>query len=164
MKLIIENGVVVGTFDGFGVGLEVADDSPVGIGWVVADEGYAPPPERSLSEIKLIKNADINAWRAKANTGTFAHDGKVFACDALSRSDIDGVNGYAAIYGALPPDFPGAWKAVDNSYYPIADLAAWKVFYASMVAAGTANFMHAQQLKAQLAAATTPEAVAAIAW
>lgn len=164
MKLIIENGVVVGTFDGFGVGVEVEDDSPVGIGWVVTDGGYAPPPERSLSEIKLIKNTEINAARAAANGGTFAHDGKTFACDALSRSDIDGVNGYVALFGALPPDFPGAWKAADNSYLPIADVAAWKAFYASMVAQGAANFAHAQALKAQLAAAETPEAVAAIVW
>lgn len=135
---------------------------------IVADADGHPiavdPPAPTLAELKDAKNTEINAWRAQANTGTFAHDGKAFACDALSRSDIDGVNGYAAIYGALPPDFPGAWKAVDNSYYPIADLAAWKAFYASMVAAGTANFMHAQQLKAQLAAAETPEAIAAIVW
>ena len=64
----------------------------------------------------------------------------------------------------LPPGFPGAWKADDNSYYLIPDVAAWKVFYTSMVAAGSANFAHAQELKAQLAAAATPEAVAAIVW
>lgn len=122
------------------------------------------PPPPTLEELKAAKNTGINASRATANTGTFTYDGKAFACDALSRSDIDGVNGYVAIYGALPPDFPGAWKAVDNSLYAIADVSAWKAFYASMVAAGTANFLHAQQLKAQLAAAQTPEAVAAIVW
>lgn len=113
---------------------------------------------------KAAKNAEINAARAAANAGTFAHGGKTFACDALSRGDIDGVNGYVALFGALPPEFPGAWKAADNSYLPIADVPAWKAFYAAMVAQGAANFAHAQALKAQLAAATTPEAVAAIAW
>lgn len=118
----------------------------------------------SLGEAKAVKNAEINAARAAANAGTFAHGAKVFACDALSRGDIDGVNGYVALYGALPPGFPGAWKAADNSFIPMPDIAAWKAFYASMVAQGSANFSRSQELKAQLAAATTPEAVAAIVW
>lgn len=135
---------------------------------IVADaEGrpmLADPPAPTFDELKAAKNAEINAARAVANTSTFAHGGKAFSCDQLSRSDIDGVNGYVAIYGALPPGFPGAWKAVDNTYLPIADVEAWKVFYTAMVAQGAANFAHAQELKAQLAAATTPEAVAAIVW
>lgn len=122
------------------------------------------PPVPTLDEQKAFKNAEINAARAVANTSTFTHGGKTFSCDQLSRSDIDGVNGYVALYGALPPGFPGAWKAVDNTYLPIADVDAWKVFYTAMVAHGAANFAHAQELKAQLAAATTPEAVAAIVW
>ena len=124
----------------------------------------AAEPTPTLDELKAAKNAEINQERATANTSTFAHGGKVFSCDQLSRSDIDGVNGYVAIYGALPPGFPGAWKAMDNTYLPIADVEAWKVFYTAMVAQGAANFAHAQELKAQLAAATTPEAVAAIVW
>lgn len=136
-----------------------------GNGWDLEDIPQpAAPPAPTLDELKAAKNIEINLARAAANTSPFPHDGKTFACDALSRSDIDGVNGYAALYGALPLAFPGAWKAADNSYYPIADLAAWKAFYASMVATGAANFTHAQTLKAQLAAATTPEAVAAIVW
>ena len=120
------------------------------------------PPAPTLDELKAAKNTEINIARAAANTSTFDHSGKTFSCDQLSRSDIDGVNGYVALYGALPPGFPGAWKAVDNTYLPIADVEAWKVFYTAMVAQGAANFAHAQELKAQLAAATTPEAIAAI--
>lgn len=135
---------------------------------IVADAAGRPvladPPAPTFDELKAAKNAEINAARAVANTSTFAHGGKVFSCDPLSRSDIDGVNGYVALYGALPPGFPGAWKAVDNTYLPIADVEAWKVFYTAMVAQGAANFAHAQELKAQLAAATTPAAVAAIVW
>lgn len=122
------------------------------------------PPPPTLDELKGAKNTEINLARAAANTGVFPHDGKLFSCDALSRSDIDGMNGYVALYDELPPDFPGVWKAADNSYYPIADVAAWKSFYAAMVATGTANFAHSQQLKAQLAEATTAKAVAAIVW
>ena len=82
----------------------------------------------------------------------------------LSRSDIDGTNGFVAINGALPPGWPGGWKAIDNTYTPIPDIEAWKAFYASMFAAGNANFAHAQVLKAQLAAASTPAEVEAIQW
>lgn len=135
---------------------------------IVADVDGRPmladPPAPTFDEIKAAKNTEINLARAAANTGTFIHDGKAFACDALSRGDIDGVNGEVALTGALPQDFPGAWKALDNTFLPIADVAAWTAFYRAMVAQGAANFAHAQQLKAQLAAATTPEAVAAIVW
>lgn len=125
-----------------------------------ADELLTP----TLDQAKAAKNAEINNCRLLANSSIFTHDSKVFSCDSLSRSDIDGVNGYVALYGSLPPTFPGAWKAVDNSWYQIADVASWKVFYASMVAAGAANFTHSQELKAQLSGATNLDAVAAIAW
>lgn len=122
------------------------------------------PSEPTFSDLKAAKNAEINAARLTANRSTFAHGGKSFACDELSRSDIDGANGMIANLGAMPSGWPGGWKAVDNSYHPIADVAAWKAFYASMFAAGNGNFAHAQALKDALAAATTPEQVAAIAW
>lgn len=163
-KLIIENSVVVGVFDGVGVGVEVPDNSLVDVGWVTAGDDFAPPPPKPLTDLKFAKNIEINAGRAVANTSIFVHGGKVFSCDQLSRSDIDGANGYVALYGALPPGFPGAWKAVDNTYLPIADVEAWKVFYTAMVAQGAVNFAHAQKLKSQLAAATTPKAVSAIVW
>lgn len=120
--------------------------------------------ERSLDEIKAAKNSEINAARLAANRGTFTHSGKTFACDELSRSDIDGVNGIVALIDALPPSWPGAWKAADNSYLAIATVGEWTAFYAAMVAQGTTNFVHAQSLKAALAAATTPGEVAAIHW
>lgn len=120
-----------------------------------------------VTDLDLLKGrvlAQINAARATANTSTFEHGGKTFSCDQLSRGDIDGVNGEVALTGALPQGFPGAWKAVDNTFLPITDVAAWTAFYRAMVAQGAVNFAHAQQLKAQLASATTPEAVAAIVW
>ena len=117
-----------------------------------------------LAAAKEAKNAEINAARLAANTSTFAHAGKVFACDQLSRSDIDGTNGFVTLYGALPPGWPGGWKAVDNTYLPINDVAAWKDFYTSMFAAGAANFAKAQTLKASLDAATTLAQVRGIVW
>lgn len=133
--------------------------------WVIRK---IPQPEPAavptLEQLKAAKNTEINTERAAANCSTFIFSGKAFSCDMLSRGDIDGINGYVALYAALPPSFPGAWKAVDNSVFPIPDVNSWKTFYAAMVAAGAANFAHSQQLKTTLAAATTAEQVAAIVW
>ena len=125
---------------------------------------YPAPPAPDLASLKSAKNAEINAARLAANFSTFTHSGKTFACDQLSRSDIDGTNGFVSLYGTLPPGWPGGWKAVDNTYTPIATVDDWKAFYASMFAAGNANFAHAQALKTALSNATTAEQVAAIQW
>jgi hypothetical protein len=121
-------------------------------------------PPVSVETLKLAKNAEINESRLKANLTTFQHNGKAFACDQLSRGDIDGINGYVGTRGALPPNWIGGWKAVDNSIVAIADVNAWNAFYDSMIAQGQANFAHSQTLKSQLAAATTKAQVNAIAW
>ncbi len=123
-----------------------------------------PPTAPALDEMKAEKNLQINAWRASANLSTFPHAGKQIACDALSRSDIDGVANNIALFGVFPDGFPGGWKATDNTMIPLADVDAFRAMYASMTAQGTENFNHAQALKAQLAAASTPEEVAAIQW
>lgn len=155
---------------------KVVEVPPVeqGGGWVQQWEVVALTPEElaqraadtatALEAARAAKNAEINAARLAANFSTFPHAGKVFACDQLSRSDIDGTNGYVALYGALPVGWPGGWKAVDNTYTAIADVAAWKAFYSSMFAVGNANFGHAQALKAQLVSAQTLADVEAIQW
>ena len=118
----------------------------------------------TLAAARAAKHVEINAARWAANSSTFTHAGKTFACDQLSRSDIDGTNGFVALYNTLPPGWPGGWKAVDNSYLPIADVAAWKSFYTSMFAAGAANFAKSQALKASVDAATTLAQVRGVAW
>ena len=124
----------------------------------------APPAVADITALKAEKNAEINAWRAVANLSTFPHAGKAIACDALSRSDIDGVANNIALFGVFPDGFPGAWKATDNTMIPLPDVDAFRAMYASMTAQGTENFNHAQALKAQLAAASTPEEVVDIQW
>lgn len=120
---------------------------------------------RTLQSVKAAKNEAINRARATANTSTFTFQGKPIAVDALSRGDIDAAHGAILMLQALPPSWPGAWKTADNDYVPIPDVATWGAFYGAMVAAGTANFNHAQALKAQLAAATTMLEVEAVpAW
>lgn len=117
---------------------------------------------RPLIDVKSAKNAAINAARLKANQSHFTFAGKQIAADQLSRSDIDAAHGAILMLGAMPVGWPGGWKAMDNEYVLIPDVATWGQFYGAMVAQGTANFAHAQALKAQLAAATTAEEVAAV--
>ena len=117
-----------------------------------------------LAELKAEKNQQINSWRAQANQSSFTHDGKTIACDPLSRSDIDGVAGSIALTGAFPVGFPGAWKAMDNTYIVLWGIQAFKDMYASMTMQGTINFGRAQSLKASLAAATTKAEVDALVW
>ena len=127
---------------------------------VVAKNPTAP----TLAELKVLKKAEITKARENASVGEFTFLSKQISCDALSRSDIDGTNGYVALFNDFPGGWPGAWKAVDNSYVPITDVAAWKEFYSAMVSQGTANFIKSQTLKSQVDACTTKAQVSAINW
>jgi hypothetical protein len=119
---------------------------------------------RDLASVKLTKSQQINAWRAEANQTSFTYGGKAIACDALSRSDIDGVNGEVSLTGLLPNNWPGGWKCMDNSYVAIPDKATWIQFYQAMTAQGTTNFLHSQTLKTTLANATTLAEIDGIVW
>ena len=138
-----------------------AGDSRIGDLW---DGEKFSHPTIDISQLKAEKNTEINEARLKANFITFTHLSKTFACDQLSRSDIDGTNGFVSLYGALPQGWPGGWKAVDNSYLSITSVNDWKAFYSSMFAQGNTNFLHAQALKVKLEQATTLQEVQAIAW
>lgn len=130
--------------------------------WV--DGAFAWIETASLDELKARKNTEINEWRAAANQSTFPHVGKLIACDALSRSDIDAVANHIGLFNSFPDGFPMAWKATDNTFVPLPDIAAFKAMYASMTAQGTANFEHSQSLKQQLGSAATVTEIDAIAW
>lgn len=160
-----QDGNYLGGFDGAeppSGSIEV--DNPPEHGLDVWDGEKWNKPIKPLGELKAVKNAEINEARLKANLTTFTHNGKAFACDQLSRGDIDAINGYVGTRGTLPPNWIGGWKAVDNSIVAIPDVTAWNAFYDSMIMQGQANFAKSQNLKAQLAAATTHEQVAAINW
>ena len=117
---------------------------------------------RTLADVKVAKNAAIDRARASANTSFFVFQGKQISVDPLSRSDIDAAHGAILLLQAMPPGWPGGWKAKDRTIVPIPDVATWGQFYSAMVSAGTTNFNHSQTLKAQLAAATTIAEVEAI--
>jgi hypothetical protein len=117
-----------------------------------------------LDVAKARRLAEINRARLAANTSSFTYADKAIACDALSRGDIDGVNGYVALMGDFPPGWVGKWKAADNSFVPIETLDDWKAFYAAMVNQGQSNFLYSQWLKQQVAAAGTVDDVDAIYW
>lgn len=119
---------------------------------------------RSLAELKAAKLLEINQGRATANMGQFTYLGKQIACDRLSRSDIDAVNGELALTGTFPAGWPGGWKCVDNTYVVIADKATWVAFYQAMTAQGTSNFLYAQSLKQQVVLATTATEIENITW
>jgi hypothetical protein len=118
----------------------------------------------SIDALCSQKNAQINAWREQANSSVFIYAGKEVSADPLSMKDIMSVNGAVTLLGTMPAGWGGAWKAADNSYIPIPDSGVWKLFFMAMVAQGQVNFMRAQELKQQLAAATTAEQIDAIAW
>jgi hypothetical protein len=132
--------------------------------WLEGESSYYWEVTTSLEELRIAKNAEINAARLLANLSFFTYQGKQISCDTLSRGDIDAVNGYVTLTGSFRGGWPGAWKAVDNTYVPINSLDDWKAFYGAMVDQGQANFAKAQQLKQELAEASTAEEVAAISW
>lgn len=135
----------------------------VGANGVVEEwDGAVSAPD--LTNAKAAKNLLINDWRGQANRTYFTHSGKQIACDVLSRSDIDAVAGHIALLGTFPTGFPGAWKALDNTYLVLPDVAAFKSMYASMTLQGTINFGKSQALKTSLAEATTLQQINMLAW
>ena len=131
---------------------------------VVNDNEELPEESKTIEELKQLKNAQINKWRAEANLSFFPYEDKLIATDRLARSDIDGVASYVALFNALPPNFPGAWKTIDNSYVLIPDVGAFKALVAAMVTQGNTNFLKSQQLKEQIASAKTEAEITAIQW
>jgi hypothetical protein len=132
---------------------------------IVAVMDVAEPGNNTdLEALKRAKTFEIDTARLRTNTNSFPYKEKFIACDALSRSDIDGVNGCITLTGEFPDGWLGGWKAMDKSIVPIATIEQWKEFYGAMVAQGQKNFVYSQGLKQLLGTATTVDQVQAIAW
>ncbi|WP_166454928.1 DUF4376 domain-containing protein [Duganella aquatilis] len=117
-----------------------------------------------LASAKQQLNVRINDWRAEANGTTFPYLGKHIQCDLTSTIDLMGTANQVALLGTFPPDFPGAWKAYDNTYIPLPTVEDFKALYEAFTQRGSLNFQHAQELKAAVAAASTLDELDAIAW
>lgn len=138
----------------------VADGSLLSSGVVVALSDT-----QDIEAVRARKRAEINAARWMANNTTFTFAGKEIAIDPLSRSDVNGTATEILNQGALPENWPGAWKAVDNTYVAIPDLATWKSFHHAMYLQGLDNFVHSQALKAYLDdPVRTVEEVKSVQW
>lgn len=131
--------------------------------WEVRDLSIEQTDE-VLQRVREEVNHRINEGRLQANHNFFIYKDKKIACDPLSRSDIDGLNGWISINNKMPDHWFGAWKAKDNTFVSIPDLSAWKEFYNSMFNQGQVNFQHSQLLKAKIAQADTLESIRAITW
>jgi len=136
--------------------------------WHVIDQAAidsaAAKIEMDLAALKAAKNLLINEWRAQANGASFVFGGKHIAADDLSTKDILVANAKILNHGALPADWLGKWKAIDNTFVDILSIAKWHEFIDAMYNQGQTNFIHAQQLKEALKLATTADQITAITW
>lgn len=119
-----------------------------------------------LEDLRAAKNAAINTWKLEANNSYFDFGGKRIAYKDADRVEIQAINNVVLLTGAMPthPDWPKAWKAIDNTWVPLPDVQAWTAFNLAIADRGTAHFKRAQELKAALALATTPADIDAITW
>lgn len=120
----------------------------------------------SIGDLREAKNEQINGWKLDANSSYFEFAGKKIAYKESDRVEIQAVQNVVVLTGAMPthPDWPAAWKAIDNTWVPLPDVQAWIAFNLAIADRGTAHFKHAQSLKARLAAAKTPAEIEAITW
>jgi hypothetical protein len=119
-----------------------------------------------LETLRAARRDQINTWWLDANNSYFEYRGARIAYSESDRVDIQGINNVVMLTSAMPtnPDWPAAWKTVDNGWVPIPDVAAWVEFNVAIADRGTAHFKKAQILKTQLEAATTAAEIEAITW
>lgn len=118
----------------------------------------------TLEQLKLRKRAEITAQRLRADADHFVYLEKAIRTADKDMIDLFCTNGYIALFGEFDADWPGGWKAIDDSYLIISTIDEWKAFYRVMYRTGIANFRKSQELKARIDAATTSGEVEAIQW
>lgn len=114
---------------------------------------------RTLAELKAAKWAEIKAARDRVEFGGFIWDGSRFDSDRASQMRIQG----AAQLAQLTPDFTIDWTLEDNT---VRTLDATQMLAVGMTMGNHVNaaHVHARDLREQIEAATTAEAVEAITW
>lgn len=118
----------------------------------------------SLEELRTAKNAQINAAWIAADSSAFSYAGETFRAEPDDVLRLNSINGYISLKREMPPDWIGVWKTMDDTFIALPDVASWEPFYTAFVMKGVTNYLAAQGLKAQLAAATTAAEIAAITW
>jgi hypothetical protein len=127
----------------------------------------APPTDAELlaaakaAQKAAIDAAYANAVQSPVSFKTAAGVTQTFQADADSQDILAKATQGYTIAGAVPANF--FWKAEDNTLvaFTLADLQG---LYGAMLAQGWAGFQKRAMLKAQIAAATTVDAVTAITW
>lgn len=125
----------------------------------------------TIDQLKVARKAKITADRIAADTDhfTFTYNDSTGASVSkeIRTADKDMFDVLVAdsrIKKGFPLNWPGGWKAIDNSYVPISSVEQWDVFFIAMYDAGIANFNHSQALKNDIDNATTAEQIDAIVW
>lgn len=144
-----------------------ATDAPgVAEGWSYDGKNFVPPASASLDDIKseqktAIDDAYQTAIQQDISFKTAAGITETFQADAQSQSVLmQATQGYS-LAGAVPSGF--FWKAKDNTRVPFT-LADLEGLYGAMLAQGWTAFQKRTDLKEEIDAATTIEAVQAIIW
>ncbi|MGR7921937.1 DUF4376 domain-containing protein [Zobellella denitrificans] len=128
---------------------------PDGLPELVDDPDYQPP---GLADVVATKHVEINAWRDQQELTTVAHNGHRWDADPTSRARIESV----LLAGAMPLDY---WTDADNVDRPMT-LEQLRALYAAIVQQGGRIHDRQRQMKAEVAALTTIDAVQAypIGW
>lgn len=116
----------------------------------------------SLAQLKQAKRDEITRQRIAADTDRFTYGGKEIK--TADKDMFDMLIANARMSKGMPSNWPGGWKTMDNSYVPIATVAAWDAFFIAMYDAGIVNFQRSQFLKGKIETATTAAEVEAITW
>lgn len=136
--------------------LVTAPESPFVGGTVVSDKS------EDLSTLKQRKRAEITRQRVAADNDKFIYQSKMIK--TADKDMFDLLIADARWRKGTPANWPGGWKAIDNSYVAISTVEEWDSFFIAMYDTGVANFVRSQKLKALLDEATTPDEVAVITW
>lgn len=114
---------------------------------------------RALSDVKASKWNEIKAARDATEYGGFVWDESTFDSDQASQQKIMG----AVQLAGLDPQFSVDWTLADNS---VRTLDATQMTAVGVALGQHVNAQHvkARGLRQQIEAATTKEAVEAIAW
>jgi hypothetical protein len=117
----------------------------------------------TLDELRATKWSEIKAARAAAEFGGFEWDGSTFDSDLPSQSRIQGAAQLASLAQAAGQAFEIEWTLADNAVRALTGQQVLQVGHA-LGAHITEVHGRGRALRAEIAAASTAEAIGAIGW